>query len=64
MAQKRQYRELAATGAVVEQLREDTRLLRELLSEAYFKIAFLEASSSEARSKPSEQPDEDYRWTH
>jgi hypothetical protein len=55
--------EKSQNPAVIEQLREEARLLRELLSEAYFKIAFLEATSKDP-SQPSEQPDKDYRWTH
>ena len=63
MSEKRENPDLMAASAVIEHLREEAHLLRDLLSEAYFKIAILE-KVSEDPSQPSEQPDKDYRWTH
>jgi hypothetical protein len=55
MAENRQNPDSVAARAVIEQLREESHLLRGLLAEAYFKIAILEETSKDP-SQPSEQP--------
>jgi hypothetical protein len=61
MAENRQNPDSVAGRAVIEQLREESHLLRGLLvlrgllAEAYFKIAILEETSKDP-SQPSEQP--------
>jgi hypothetical protein len=56
MAENRENPDLIAARAVINQLREETHELRELLTEAYFKIALLEETDIHA-SQPSEPPD-------
>ena len=52
---ERQNPDSVAASAVIEQLRDESHLLRGLLAEAYFKIAILEETSKNP-SQPSEQP--------
>ena len=53
---ERQNPDSVAASAVIEQLRDESHLLRGLLAEAYFKIAILEETSKDP-SQPSEQAD-------
>ena len=52
MAQDGKYPDLMTAHAVIERLREEAHELRDLLTEAYFKIALLEETASNA-SRPS-----------
>ena len=56
MAENRENPDLIAARAAINQLREEAHELRELLAEAYFKIALLEETADHA-SQPSERPD-------